>query len=442
MIPEYLKPNASTRLKPCAERMVETCDSTPADKCCGVIPCKLCLEWEEYDGIQYGSADVGASSWTGTVGGHAFVSYWQRNAYDECEYIVTLAGEEVYRATCDDGASCRNPQGEVAVSTAYLEGTLRWAKYEPRELALAVDPDTGCRDFFCGSCRCSCDCLCVTITEPDSNIVTGEICDVSYSCDPPVWAGSVGYYELSLALGRDSYGECIVTLAIDDEKQSPVAVTGCANMSGSVTLYNGTTIAFRCKQCDCLTEEIIYPCECANDDDLNGFGSFGVREDEGGPCDLEYTSSSGNGISGKPTDNIAWIDAEDDCVITLSYLHKLTAFPPDCMDTDSDILSKRLVFVKKGGSGVTPNIDNSIVQENDWYVVVYAATTDTILGVYYEFDICCFNETPENAATSHFVWVRFPGVSLGGVGYTVGMYSQGNADTYGNCGYEKPGPAP
>lgn len=129
-------------------------------------------------------------------------------------------------------------------------------------------------------------------------------------------------------------------------------------------------------------------------------------------------------------------------MITLAYLHKLTAFPPDCTSTDSDVLSKRLVFVKKGGTGVTPNINNTIVQQNDWYVVVYAATTDTILGVFYDYDICCQNETPENAATSHFVWVRFPGVILGDASYTVGMYSQSNADTYGNCGYERPAPAP
>lgn len=193
---------------------------------------------------------------------------------------------------------------------------------------------------------------------------------------------------------------------------------------------------------NCCCENNIYPCECANDEDLNGFGSFGVIQGTGGPCDLEYTASSGNGTTGKPTANIAWIDAEDDCVITLEYLHKLTAFPPDCTSTDPDVLNKRLVFVKKGGRGTTPNIDNSIVQQNDWYVVVYAATTDTILGVFYEYDICCYNETPQNPATSHFVWVRFPGVILGTASYLVGMYSQNNADTYGNCGFEKPAPAP
>ena len=256
MPPRYLRKASPTRLKPCAEFTVETCDTAPADQCCGALPCKLCLEWETYeDGISYGSATFAGTSWTGTVGGHSFVSYWERN-YEtgECEYVVTLDDEEVYRATCYEGASCRDPSGTVAVATAYLEGTLSWSKHEPRELALIVDPDTGCNDFFCGDCRCSCDCLCVTITPYSGDIVAGEICDTSYHCDPPVWEGTVGYYDLSIALGRDDYGNCIITVTSDGEEQEPVAVTGCADLSASVTLPNGDLIEVRCKQCDC--EEI------------------------------------------------------------------------------------------------------------------------------------------------------------------------------------------
>lgn len=238
--------------------MVGTCDVGSADGCCGVIPCKLCLEWETYEGgISYGSADFATSSWTGTVGGGSFVAYWERSAYDECEFVVTLDGDEFYRATCQDGASCRNPSGEVSAAIGYDEGTLRWSVYEPRELQLTEDPDTGCRDFFCGSCRCSCDCLCVTITDATGDITTGEICDVSYPCDAPVWEGSVGYYELSIALGRDEYGDCIITLTIDGDEQDPVTVTGCADMSATVTLYDGTTIAVSCKQCACAED---FPC--------------------------------------------------------------------------------------------------------------------------------------------------------------------------------------
>jgi len=260
MPPRYLRRRSPERLKPCAEFTVEACDIVPADQCCGAIPCKLCLEWETYaDGISYGSAEFATSSWTGTVGGHAFVSYWDRNAYDECEYIVTLDGEEVYRATCYEGASCRNPAGEVAVSTAYLEGTLRWSKHEPRELQLIDDPDTGCRDFFCGTCRCSCECLCVTITEYSGDVFTGEICDTAYDCDPPVWVGTVGYFDLSIVLGRDEYGECIVTATVDGIEQDSVAAPGCGSMAATITLPDYTVIELRCKECTC-DDSLNCPC--------------------------------------------------------------------------------------------------------------------------------------------------------------------------------------
>ena len=261
----YLRRSSPDRLRPCSERMVDVCDNVPADGCCGVIPCKLCLEWETYDGITKGSSNLGTSSWTGTVGGLAFVSYWERNYEGECEYIVTLEGEEVYRATCYEGASCRDPQGEAAVSVGYLEGTLRWSKYDDRELPLIDDPDTGCRDFFCGNCRCSCRALCVTVSEVIYEIIresyTGELPDVSYSdCDPPVWAGTVGNFDISLALGRDAYGNCIVTPTVDGIEQISVEVTGCADMSGSITLEDGSTISFRCKECSC--DEPIGDCIC------------------------------------------------------------------------------------------------------------------------------------------------------------------------------------
>jgi hypothetical protein len=260
MPPRYLRKASPTRLKPCAEFTVETCDTARADECCGALPCKLCLEWEVYgEAIAYGSAVFAGSSWTGTVGGVAFVSYWERNyETDECEYIVTLDGEEVYRATCYEGASCRDPAGDVAVSTAYLEGTLRWSKHEPRELALIDNPDTGCRDFFCGSCRCSCDCLCIEIREYGGGVLRGEICDTAYDCDPPLWVGTVGYYSLEIALGRDQYGACIITLTADGVEQEPVAAPGCGAMTASVTLEDGTVVVVQCKQCKC--EVICDPC--------------------------------------------------------------------------------------------------------------------------------------------------------------------------------------
>lgn len=244
--------------------MIETCDAVPADQCCGVIPCTLCLEWETYDGISYGSAVFSESSWTGTVGGASFTAYWERNAYDVCEFVVLLDGEEVYRADCDNGASCRNPTGEAEAIVNYESGTVRWSVYEPLELQLIDDPDTGCRDFFCDDCRCTCDELCVDVSEvvytDFRDTYSGTLSNTSYPCDPPVWEGTVGSFELSLALGRDEYGQCIITPMVNGYEQSPVSAPGCSSMTATITLDDGSTITVRCKTCDCA--ETVENCIC------------------------------------------------------------------------------------------------------------------------------------------------------------------------------------
>lgn len=266
MPPRYLRRTSPTRLKKCAEFPIEVCDKNKADGCCGVLPCKLCLEYETYaDGISHGSAEFGSASWTGTVGGISFTAYWERNYESgECEFVVIFGGEEVYRSDCYGGASCRNPTGEAATEINYEAGTLRWSVYEPRELELIDDPETGCRTHFCGSCHCSCECLCVTITEYGGDVITGELCDVAYPCDAPTWAGSIGYYDLSLTLGRDQYGECIITPTIDGVELEPVAAPGCGSMSATFTDADGNVFEVACKECSCTqgTEDCCYPrCE-------------------------------------------------------------------------------------------------------------------------------------------------------------------------------------
>ncbi len=655
----YLRRSSPDRLKPCSERMIDVCDLEPSGGCCGVIPCKLCLEWETYEnGIQYGSAEFDESSWQGAVANLPFVSYWEdavvppedpgsisnsvgmsfaqvlpgtydmgspvdetgRDAdetlesktipekfflgstpvtqaqyaavmgtnpstfsgtdrpvetvsftnaqafcaalnalpaeilagrsyripteaeweyacragtttaynfgtypanlddnawftdnssastqdvggkpanawgfsdmhgnvwewcqssrldadpvirgggYDsdaadcrsasrevlpetttrdnlgfrvvvtytppevtQCEYVVELDGEEVYRATCYEGASCRDPQGEVAVDVGYLEGTLRWSKYEPRELPLIDDPDTGCRTHFCGNCRCSCDCLCVKITEPDGSVIEGEICDTSYPCDAPVWAGPVGYYDLSVALGRDEYtGECVVVLTDGEEEQEPVFVDGCSDMAATVVKYDGTTINLVCKQCDCL-EQVQYPCECRFD--VLAIWPAEISTSSGDPCEVNTAGS----IISDPVTNKAW--NELDCHISLIFTHNITAFPPNCVNTDPDYLSKRVVFVKKETNDTNPFRDDSQLDQYDWYAVVYNTTDDTILGVFYEYEICCHNDTPENAATSHLSWIRFLNVALGSTLYSLTAYNVTTAAEYGDCGYPPP----
>jgi hypothetical protein len=259
MPPRYLRRASSTRLKPCQERTFEACNTTAHDGCCGVTPCRICITWDAYGDPQIGSSDFGTSSWTGDVAGIDFQAYWQRNHESgECEFIVIFNSVEVYRATCYEGANCRNPEGSASATVNYDGGTLSWRVYEPRELQLIDDPDTGCRTHFCDNCRCSCECLCVTLTEYGGSVTQGELCDVNYDCDAPLWVGSIGDYALEIALDRDQYGNCIITLTADGNARPPVSAPGCSQMSSSVTMPNGDVFDIRCKQCGC--DDGVYAC--------------------------------------------------------------------------------------------------------------------------------------------------------------------------------------
>lgn len=253
-----------TKLKPCKERRTDSC-SNETDGCCSVIPCRLCIEWDTYGDPQIGSSDFGTSSWTGTVAGIDFAAYWQQNYQSaECEFVVVFDGVEVYRATCYEGANCRNPEGSAAATVNYETGTLSWRVYEPLELQLIDDPDTGCRTHFCDDCRCSCEELCVDVSEviydDFTDTYSGTLVNTAYACDPPVWEGTVGSFELSLALGRDQYGRCIITPHVNGYEQAAVLAPGCAEMSATIELADGSTITVRCKRCDCA--ETIGNCIC------------------------------------------------------------------------------------------------------------------------------------------------------------------------------------
>jgi hypothetical protein len=207
----------------------------------------------------YGEADVKAvadfidDGWYGTIAGASFRAFWERN-YEtgECEFVVTLDGEEIYRNDCYGGQSCRDSSDSAAAVIGYDDGILYWDKIEPRPLEYVTDYETKCIRHFCGSCECSCDCLCVTIYDSyGPSINRGEICDISYPCDGPVWEGTVGDYELSIALGRDSYGECEIVATVDGVEQAPVAASGCGSMAATITLDDGIEIVVRCKVCNC-----------------------------------------------------------------------------------------------------------------------------------------------------------------------------------------------
>lgn len=429
MPPRYLKPASSTRLKPCSEFTVEACDTAPADQCCGALPCTLCLELEIYgEATTYGTATFGGSSWNGTVGGLAFVSYWERNYLSgECEYVVTLDGEEVYRATCYEGASCRNPGGSVGVTIGYDAGTLTWTKHDPLPLPLTIDPDTGCNDFFCDSCRCTCDALCVELIDSFGAFMQGELGNVSYSCDPPVWEGTVGGLYLSLALGRDADGRCIITATVDGNEQDAVFAPGCGEMSAVIDLYGISQITVFCKGCSGCGNLPVYLCECRLDVLHTCIGTLTSAPNT---CSI-LSAPAGPLASGYPAGvsdaNKAWLDTW--CRYHGSATYKITAFPPDCVDIDT---AKRIVFVKKTTAEDAPWINNAIVGVEDWYAVVYDMTPGAP-SIFYEYSQCCLGAATTTGASSHLIRVTFPGINLGGAIYTFVILNPTSLAAYGDC---------
>ena len=189
--------------------------------------------------------------------------------FGECEYVVFVDGEEVLRETCYEGASCRYPGGSVSVISGYDEGTLTWTKYDPRPLPLTVDPDTGCNDFFCGTCRCTCRALCVEVSEVlfyngiayATDTYSGELGDTAYSdCEQPVWEGTIGSFTIRLALDRDDYGNCIMRATANGE-EATTSIADCENLSGTIELYDGSSFTFSCKGCnECTT--VVGDCIC------------------------------------------------------------------------------------------------------------------------------------------------------------------------------------
>ena len=249
----YYRPGKDTSLKKCSERRSNDCDSAETDGCCAVIPCTYCIEWNPDAGAtQNATADFGTNGWSATIAGVTWFGYWDRNYItDECEFVVLFDGEEVYRKSCYEGQNCRDSSDNVRVNLQYFDGVLTWSKYEPRPLEHTQDDDTNCSTYFCDECECSCECLCVKITEPDTTETVGEICDTAYDCDAPLWAGYVGTFNLSVVLGRDIYGRCIITATVDGIEQEPVLFPGCADGAATITLADTTTIALTCKKCDC-----------------------------------------------------------------------------------------------------------------------------------------------------------------------------------------------
>lgn len=267
MGPEYWKPGSPTALKKCSERVSNSC-TDETDGCCAVIPCTYCIEWNPETGdTVYATADFATNSWTATIAGAAWLGFWERSYdTDECEFVVTLDGVEIYRKSCYEGQSCRDSSDSAGATISSVFGVISWEKFLSRPLEYVQDEDTNCTVHYCDECECSCECLCVTISEFISEGVydthTGEICDTAYDCEPPLWEGTVGPYELSLALGRDEYGRCVITPSVDGVEQDIVLFPGCGDAETIITLSDTSTIVVRCKKCSCEVgeDDICNPC--------------------------------------------------------------------------------------------------------------------------------------------------------------------------------------
>lgn len=420
-------PDKLTKLLKCAE-FHDDCGQPATDGCCAVIPCTYCLTWEAYGSSpEYAPALFSGSGWSGTIAGAVFIGFWERNYQSgECEFVVTIDDLEVYRKSCYEGQSCRDSSDEVETTIGYDSGTLRWDRLEPRPLEYVIDYETGCRRHFCGTCECSCDCLCVTITDGyDSSVVTGEICDTSYPCDGPVWVGTIGDYELSLALGRDGYGECSITATVNGEEQSPVSAGGCGAMSATITLSDDTVIRVWCKLCDCSGAGAV-PCLCLVEPGAIWCGFL----TSGTVCAAAVAAKLATATT--PTANKAWND--EDCVHVQQMRHLKNPFL-GCMDPDN---TKRVAWVQKRSDATTPFIDNDIVQKWDWYIVVYENAADTILSIHYEYEMCCINANLVNTDDTFLAWVKVFDVTLGPGVYDMVLYNPIVAAEHGNCGYDEP----
>lgn len=241
------------KIEKCDERVVDACET--GHRCCAVISCEYCLEWEIYgQPIQYGTAavsDTGALS--GLVAGITLLGEWQRNVYtNECEFVVTVNDEIVTIIPYCGYITCRNYSWEVEVTVNDQQGTLRWIRREKRPLPYRQN-DKQCVKHFCGSCECTCRCLCVTLIEANGDEYRATFCDTAYSdCSGPVWAGEINYKSISIALQLDPYTEgCAAAVTADGVEYEPELIDDCSTVAGSITLEDYSTLSWTCEECNC-----------------------------------------------------------------------------------------------------------------------------------------------------------------------------------------------
>jgi hypothetical protein len=293
-------------LKRCSEFHVDVCDPQLADLCCAVLPCTYCLKWEVYgmpDEIGIATFDKDRAYWKGTIFGHTFIAYWE-NRYGVCYFVVLLDEKQIKATSCNEGVTCRDSSGFVMKTIDYEYGKLSWTRQETQKLPY-VQTDDGCMDFFCGTCECAPKELCAILhIKSGSAVLLGEKeigMDpyIDPKCDGPEWRGSVPVtfnvlkkdIDVYVYLYRDPYtGACILSGVVNKLTLPPKIVTNCKQLDVTYTLYDGSIVRIKSKDCGCQSTEYCQYC-CLPMDFSNPTYPGGVIKD----IPFSYTGCGGGG---------------------------------------------------------------------------------------------------------------------------------------------------
>lgn len=184
----------------------------------------------------------------------------------------------------------------------------------------------------------------------------------------------------------------------------------------------------------------VFLCECRFDAAVAVGGPI-VGAYTGPPGDCAILNTAG-GLNTEPTistfipEAVRMWPPEWTCRYMSTMGFKITAFPPLCTDPD---IARHVVFVKK----TTPirfeplGAANDTLELEDWYAVVYSTgyggTAVTLISINFNFQQCCLDRSPESAATSHLIWVKFPGTDFGPWSYDVKLLNTTSLEAYGDC---------
>ena len=181
-------------------------------------------------------------------------------------------------------------------------------------------------------------------------------------------------------------------------------------------------------------------CECRFDSAVAVGGSI-IGAYTGPPGDCAITGITG-GLNSEPTISTLIPEAvrmwppEWACRYSTTFEYKITAFPPLCVDPDT---ARHVVFVKKTTAIRFDPLGsaNDTLELEDWYVVVYSTgyggSAVALISINYNYQQCCLDKTPESAATSHLIWVKFPGTNFGPWSYDLRLLNVTSLAAYGDC---------